>query len=159
MNHLSNNSSMISSMNLRMYNMMDHIIDNYNCYWNNLHYNYMNRFLNLKCKMDSNQLLNSSDMNYYFNYDKLNMLNHRANNNYCFHNNDHHITKNKFTIFDCNLDMNHLSNNSSMTDFMNSCMYNMMDHIIDNHNNHCNTLNYNIFDKYLGQQYNKDMNY
>ncbi len=48
--------------------------------------------------MDRYYYLNSSNMNFYFNFDKLNMLNHMAYNNYCFDNNHWHITKNKFII-------------------------------------------------------------
>ena len=84
------------------------------------------------------------------------MTNHIANNNYCFHNNDHHITKNKFTIFDCNLDMNHLSNNSSMISSMNLCMYNMMDHIIDNYIKYYNILKNNFLKKSRNSKCNRD---
>ena len=108
MNHLSNNSSMISTMNLCMYNMMDHIKDNYIKYYNTLKNKFLNKFQDLNCNTDTYQYLNKSNMNYYYNFDKSSMINHIANNYYCFHNNAHHITKNKFTIFDCNQDMNHL---------------------------------------------------
>ncbi len=123
--HWYNNLSMINLMNLCMFNRMGHIIDNYKKYCNNLKYNFTNRFQDPSCNKDRYQYLNNSDMKYYCNFGKLNMFNHMANNNYCFDNNHRHITKNKFTIFDCNQDMIHLSNNSCMIDLMNSRIFNM----------------------------------
>ena len=151
-----NKLSMTNLINLCMFNILDHIIDNYINHCNNLKYKFRNRFRDSSCNRDRYHYSNNSNMKYYFNFGKLNMFNHMANNNYFFDNNHHHITKNKFTIFNCNQDMNHLSNNSCMINLMNLCMYNMIGHIIDNYIKYCNIPYYNLFDNYLGQQYNKD---
>jgi hypothetical protein len=45
-----------------------------------------------------------------------------------------------------------------MINLMNLCMSNMMDHMVDNYIDNCNNLYYTIFNKYLEQQYNKDIN-
>ena len=51
--------------------------------------------------MDNYYYLNSSYKNKYFNFDKLSMFLHMANNQNYFDNNQLRIIVSMFTIFDC----------------------------------------------------------
>jgi len=86
-------------MNLIIYKMMDHIKDKYNKHFNNLQYNLINKFQDLKSNKESYLYLDSSNINNLFNFYKLSIINHIANNNYYFENNHSNIIFNRFTKF------------------------------------------------------------
>jgi len=73
-------------------------------------------------------------MNYYFNFDKISMFHHMVNNHNYYDNNHLRIIMSRFTIFDCNMDMNHLENSSNMNYYFNFGKISMFHHMANNHN-------------------------